>query len=288
MLSHLWAWHEGLMTVPKKGAERTAKGMAGGDIPPLSPAAAKAARIISEYHQLWWPLKENRIERKRKLLPNLKLKYPTDDEISRLAKLMNVNDASRLSGSIRSVILSAHLFHEAFQTLSIPKVREACEKVAGEAAQLKQTLSELDVGRGAKGSQDEAGSLIEEELFASKRQLDLLLPKYIELLDGLGVAAQQAAKRQIYSPRGAGGNPAFDMLIQQLQMASRMHGGKFLKVYRSRDDKWVGSLMDALEILKGCLPQWLVTGRSVDHINKKFMDSIKTRRTVEGIVTGAR
>jgi hypothetical protein len=33
--------------------------------------------------------------------------------------------------------------------------------------------------------------------------------------------------------------------------------------------------MDALEILKGYLPQWFVTGRSAEHINKKFVPRIK-------------
>ena len=254
--------------MPKKNAERTAKGTAGSDTPPLSPEDARAARIMTKHYKLLGPLAENRFERKRKLLPNLKLKYPTDDEISQLAKLMKVGDASRLSDGIRSVILDAHLNHASFQTLSKPQVRKACEAVAREAAQLKKTLSKLDVGRGAKGSLDKAGSLIERE--------GILLPEYIELLDGLSVAAERAAKRQIYSPRGAGGNPAFDKFIQQLLMTARLHGGGDLKVYRKVDGEWGGSLMDALRTLERYLPPGLVAGgRSVEHIKNELMASIK-------------
>jgi hypothetical protein len=245
--------------VPKKNVEHTAKGTAGGGTLPL-----------------WGPFAENRFERKRKLLPTLKLKYPTNDEISQLAKLMKVSDASRLSGTIRSVILDAHLNHKAFQGLSKPEVRKACKNVTREAAQLKETLSELDVGRGARGSLDEAGFLIEWELF--RRHSLLLLPEYIELLDALSVAAQQAANREIYSPRGAGGNPAFDMFIQRLLMTVRLHAGRRsdLKVYRKVDGEWGGSLMDALRLLEEYLPPGFVAnGRSVEHIKKKFMHTIK-------------
>jgi hypothetical protein len=156
-------------TVPmrKKAAARKAKRMAGNDTPKISPADLKAGRSLRKIYTRWQPLTENRFERKRKLLPNLQLKYPSDDEILHLSRLMKVGDPSWLKDRIFSIILDAHLNHAAFQGLSIPQVRKACKEVASRAVQLRNALTKLDVGRGAKGSLDRAGVLIERASFLS-------------------------------------------------------------------------------------------------------------------------
>jgi hypothetical protein len=136
-------------------------------------------------------------------------------------------------------------------------------------------LSKLDVGRRSKGSLAEAGHLIELELCAlQKFKLGgmMQLPEYIVLLDALNIAAQRAVSKPIYSPRGTGGNPAFDMCIQQLLMAARMRRGSWTN-FRLKDQTWTGTLLEALEILKKYLPRFFPPGelgRAIDHIRNKL------------------
>jgi hypothetical protein len=183
-------------------------------------------------------LRENRWNRKRNLLPNLSLTYPTEDESRHIAELATVNDAS-FSQHIESIILDAHLNDASLRTLSIPQVRTALKHVANRAAQLGRLLGKLDVGRESRGSENHAGWLIEQELALRQTSTGemVLIPKYIDLPDALSSAARRSAQlldeqssaarrsRKKPIPRGAGGNPAFDLFIQSLVMAVRMRGG---------------------------------------------------------------
>ena len=127
----------------------------------------------------------------------------------------------------------------------------------------------------------EAGHLIEAELYASGSEM-VLLPEYVILLEALNTAAQRAAGKTISFPRGAGGNPAFDMFIEDLLMIARMHGGSWTN-YRSKDQSWAGTLLKALEILKKYLPHSGFfppgeLGRSVEHIRNKLNQHIARSR----------
>jgi len=223
-------------------------------------------------------LAKNRWNRRRKLLPNLRLKYPTDDEIRHIMKLAKVDHG--LHGTINGIILDAHLADASFRTLSVPQVKGALNNVANQANQLGELLSTLDIGRGSKGSLDHAGKLIEIELFVLQqtKARRILLPKYIDLLEGLSSAAQRAAQKPMHPPKGAGGNPAFDYFIEDLLMVARARGGSWTN-YRLTDQTWRGTLLEALGILKKYLPQQFFPsgelGRSVEHIRKKLKDHIK-------------
>jgi hypothetical protein len=225
-------------------------------------------------------LDHNRWNRRHKLLPNLKLEYPSDDESQQIVKLAKVKDASYFVQKIRSIILDAHLSHQSFSELSIPQVRKMLKRVVAQANKLKNILSKLDVGRGSKGSENVAGWLIERDLAFQQFELGrmILLPQFIELLHGLNSAAQRAAEEPIHVQKGAGGNPAFDAFIESLVMSARMLGGKWT-IYRSRDDTWTGTLLEALQILKKYLPQNFFPkgklGRSVEHIRKKLNKHIE-------------
>jgi hypothetical protein len=227
-------------------------------------------------------LKKNRWDRKRKLLPNLRLKYPNDDELRCIAKLAEVDNASAFGQSIRSVILDAHLFHAQYKTFSAPRVRTSLKGVASQANQIRKTLSRLDVGRGSQGSEDYAGYLIEVELSALQdSEKMILIPEYIDLLDALSSAARLAERKPIHQLKGAGGNPAFDLFIHHLLMAARMRGGRWT-IFRSRDQTWTGTLLEALEILKPYLPKSGFfppgLGRSIDHIRWKLKDHMERAR----------
>src|SRR5262245_29479243 len=69
-------------------------------------------------------LAENRWNRRRKLLPNLRLTYPNEDESRYIAELAGVDDVSSFAHPIQSIILDAHLDDASFRTLSIPQVRK--------------------------------------------------------------------------------------------------------------------------------------------------------------------
>jgi hypothetical protein len=229
---------------------------------------------------LWNALVENRWSRKQKLLPNLRLTYPSDDESRTIAELAEVNNAWRFARTIESNILDAHLNHNSFRTLSIPQVKGALKRVSSEANRFAQMLGKLDVGRGSRGSEDYAGWLIELELAFQQSQTNamVLIPTYIDLLGAFSVAAQSAEQRPIRVPKGAGGNPAFDQFIEDLLMAARMLGGHWTN-YRLRDGTWKGTLLATLGILKRYLPEEFFPpgelGRSVEHIRKKLKDHIR-------------
>ena len=56
-------------------------------------------------------LAENRWNRRRKLLPNLKLTYPSDDKSRQIAELAGINYSSWFAHHIHGIILDAHLCH---------------------------------------------------------------------------------------------------------------------------------------------------------------------------------
>jgi hypothetical protein len=251
---------------------------------PKSPAEGtqedSEARLRA-FSKNWW-------ERRRKRLPNLKLKYPDNDEQECIAQLARVNNTPEFAQSIRSIILDAHLSHQSFQTLSVPEVREKINDVAAKAEQLKKTLTQLDVGSGSEGSSMEAGRLIERELYVSGGEM-MQFPEYMVLLDALNTAAQRAVGKPIFSPRGAGGNPAFDMFIEDLLINVRMRGGHWTN-YKIPDQSWTGTLLKALEILKRYVPQSGFfppgeLGRSVEHIRNKLNQHIARYPGLQTIVT---
>lgn len=243
----------------------------------------------------WNAFYKNRWERRRKLLPNLKLKYPDDHEQVKypddheqgcIAQLAGVkNTPAAFAQDVRSMILDAHLSDQSFQTLSVSEVRKIINQVAKQAEQLKTILTELDVGSGSEGSFMEAGHLIEAELYVSGGDMKQL-PEYVVLLEALNTAAQRAVDKPISFPRGAGGNPAFDMFVEQLLITVRMHGGSWTN-YKSKDGRWTGTLLEGLELLKKYLPKSGFfplgdLGRSVEHIRNKLDRHIAQFREQSG------
>lgn len=226
---------------------------------------------------------KRRSERLFELLPNLKLKYPNDLEMEQIAKLAQVDDKLIFASHIRSIILDAHLDDALWRKLSIPKARDALHKVVTRARALASALHSLDVG--ARASAELAGSLLEDEMGTSPLEGRLMLiPDCIRLLNWLSEAASKAAMlaKSSRGPKGAGGNRAFDLFIQSLIVAAWQRRGSWTN-YRSADGTWVGSLPEALNLLKPYLPHGFFPagelGRSVEHVRKKFKDYITKNRT---------
>jgi hypothetical protein len=192
---------------------------------------------------------KRRFDRRRKLLKNLKLKYPGDDERRKLAELAKVrpDHLSIFGQHICSLILDAHLGHSAFEGLSKSKTKTSLDSVAHQAQQLSNLLKTIDVGSG--GSAAYTGFLLEMEL--GKVQ-SILLPEYVALLGNLNDAAKRGGS-SIKSRRGERNSP-FSLLVEGLVMAARQHGGEWT-LYKAARQEWNGTLLEALNTLKEYLPQ---------------------------------
>lgn len=219
---------------------------------------------------------KRRWDRRRKLLPNLRLKYPGDDEQRKLAELAKVG-ATHLSifgEHICSLILDAHLSHSAFKALSKPEIKAFLDTVAHQAQQLSNILGTIDVGSG--GSAEYTGFLLEMEL--GKVQ-SILLPEYVALLGNLNDAAKRGGS-SIKSRRGERNSP-FGLLVEGLVMAAGQHGGEWT-LYKAARQEWNGTLLEALNTLKEYLPQEFfppgVLGRAAYYAKSKLNQHITKNR----------
>jgi hypothetical protein len=228
---------------------------------------------------------ENRWNRKRKLLPKLGHTYPSDLELRKVAELAEVDNPSIFGGHIHSIVLDAHLNDASWRNLSIPKVKKVLNKVMTKAQQLRNALQEIDVG--AMASAEYAGRLLEYEMgISSIKERLVLIPECIQLLNLLNDAAHRAAQqaKSKRGPKGAGGNHAFNLFIQNLIMAAWQRRGHWTN-YKSADGTWTGTLLKALKILKPYVPIGFYPagelGRSIEHVRKKYKDSITKARLRE-------
>jgi hypothetical protein len=243
---------------------------------------------------------ESQWNRRRKLLPKLKLEYPSDPELRELAALAKVDEPSIFGQHIQAIILTAHLNDASLRTLSIPKVRKTLNKVMNKAQQLRNALRDMDVG--TKGSAERAGMLLEYEIRDFRfREGMVLIPEYVQLLKALNDAAHRAAqlvktkRRRVgklklpRGPKGVGGNPAFNLFIESMLMAVWQRRGDWTN-YKSADGTWTGTLLEALKLLQRYLPSGLFPGdtelgRSVEHVRKKFKDYIKKERATKKLAS---
>jgi hypothetical protein len=232
-------------------------------------------------HEVVWA---RRWERKRRLLPRLRLSYPNDLESQKLCDLARVDDGPAIFiSNLRSIILDAHLDDLALRGLSVPEVRIALKKVTVACESLRGALSAIDVGTG--GSAERAGILLEIELASDDSSgQTALIPECLEFLDRVNNAATKAAEgvQSKRGPKGTAGSPAFGFFVVSIQTAAWQRGGDWTN-YRSTDGSWTGTLLQAIEILtpylpKDFLPQGETRGRAVEYIRKRLKDHITKNR----------
>jgi hypothetical protein len=211
----------------------------------------------------------------RALLPKLKLRYPNNVEAEHLADLAEVDDKPLFESHIRSIILDAHLLNRSLQNLSAPIILKTLKSISKKALELRKSLTAVNVG--SLGSAERAGYLLEHKLATFDfRQGLILVPEFEVLLDALAEAASEATRGlpSKRGPKGAGGNPAFDMFVEMLLKAAWQRRGRWTN-YKLANGKWTGSLLEALEILKPYLPTGFFPrtelGRSIEHIKRKFI-----------------
>ena len=213
---------------------------------------------------------KRRWDRRRKLLPKLKLSYPNEHELQKLARLADVDDFTIFGQHIPSLILDAHLNDLSFRKYSTPQITEVLNNISSKAKQLGAALKAIDVG--SNGSAEHAGQLLEWEL--SKFPFNkppMFLPEHVAALGRLSDAAKRGSS-SVKTKRGQR-NLAFNQFIEGLLMAAEQRGGRWT-VYRSADQTWKGTLLEALTILQQYLPRQFFPdgelGRSVDYARSKF------------------
>jgi hypothetical protein len=261
---------------------------------------------------------ENRWTRNRKRVGKLyrELPYPSDSQMQDLARLAHVDSSDSFNKHIRSIILDAHLLDRSYRGLSAPGVKNKLKSVRDKADALKEALKNIDIGSGS--SADRAGLILELALSNFKfREGMASVPEYVVLLTELSKAASQAmrrAKAKRGPKGGAGGNFAFNLFIQHLEMAAwqrRLAAGQrerappdgqpnfilegrtgdawqqsgYWTIFLAPDKKtWSGSLSEALDILKLYLPEKFfppVVGRAAQHARTKFRSQIKIAHKLE-------
>ena len=154
---------------------------------------------------------KNRWERKRKLLPNLKLQYPGIDKLAEIASLAGVEKSRHetFGSSVKGIILDAHLNTASMQEQSIPEVKKVLQGLGTKALQLRDALHNIDIDLNtavaAGGTKQLAGMLLEFEIGKSQiREKLVLVPEYVELLTALNKASLQAAD-SLKAKRGSKG-----------------------------------------------------------------------------------
>src|SRR4051812_18144874 len=107
-------------------------------------------------------------QRSRRILEHVKklrIKFPNEAEMGRLAELAQVREssASGFGQHIRSIILDAHLNDASMKGSATPEVKKALSSVAKQAAKLAATLREMDlkIAGGIGGSSQTAGTRLE-------------------------------------------------------------------------------------------------------------------------------
>jgi hypothetical protein len=221
---------------------------------------------------------DRRWARRRKLLPNLKLRYPNAEESKKLAKLAGIDD---FDGGIQHVILDAHLNFPRYKGLSAAAVRKKLLGIARQAQNLSQELRSIDVGVGvgSGGSEERAGLLLELKLGKIE------LPELVDLFHMLGEAAQRAAP-PVESRLGQK-NYALDKLVSDLYFAAQIRGGEWT-VFRATDRRLRGPLLDAVKILQKYLPKEMfphgvVNERSIEYSYEKVLRHIKKHLTTKNL-----
>jgi hypothetical protein len=117
---------------------------------------------------------KNRWERKRKLLPSLKLQYPGIDEITKIASLAGIEESRHetFGSGIPGIILDAHLNTASMKEESIPEVKKILQDLRTKALQLRNDLQKIDINLdtavAASGTKQLAGMMLEVEIGKSQ------------------------------------------------------------------------------------------------------------------------
>lgn len=91
-----------------------------------------------------------------------------------------------------------------------------------------------------------------------------------------GASAEREAKSEVKKGRkGAGGNPAFDRMIESLHMQALQRGKKWALTWNAIEGKWEGTFIEAVTILRPYLPSsgFFPTGqlgRAIRYIRDKL------------------
>ena len=135
--------------------------------------------------------------------------------------------------------------------------------IAMQAERLATSLRKIDVGN--RGSAHYAGFVLELELSKADRKYStIFLPEYAAILQTLVTAAKTGAASlpSRRGPKPLTRKSAFDVFVENLYFAARQRRGHWT-VYRSADQTYTGTLLQALSILKRYLPRDFIPAREL-------------------------
>jgi hypothetical protein len=186
--------------------------------------------MSDEARQLWQKVFDLRAQRRSRSRRGPKLPFPSEPEMEQLARLLSLDESKihHFSGSINGIIWDAHAFHAFYGQRHKPT--DVVEHVSDVLKAARNLQKELRALHGSNAAAQSACDLIDYGLVSAVPKGERLLASdYLRLLNifvKAGTSAEREAKS--YSKRGqrkgAGGNLAFDLMIEDLIMSARARG----------------------------------------------------------------
>jgi hypothetical protein len=209
----------------------------------------------------------------------------------RLATLAKIKPESQTHFFVntRELIREAHISHKLFCAGSKTHraVLQRLKRIAAHADKLTAELQGVvAAGQSANGDPERTFTydFLDEAIHrpgswsSPAWKSDQRLAELVQQLNDFRAVAERAEQnaKGVWGrkgrPAGAGGNYAFDLVVQQLYLNARSAGGRLTNARRA-DGQWSGSFIDALNILKPYLPDFFPPaelGRTVDNIVRKL------------------
>jgi hypothetical protein len=242
--------------------------------------------MSDEARQLWQEVFDLRAQRRSRSRRGPKLPFPSEPEMEQLARLLSLDESKihHFSGSINGIIWDAHALHAFYGQRHKPT--DVVEHVSDVLKAARNLQKELRALHGSNAAAQSACDLIDYGLVSAVPKGERLLASdYLRLLN-IFVKAGTSAEREekSYSKRGrrkgAGGNLAFDLMIEDLIMSARARGKAWTLSWNAYEKKFEGTILEAVTILRPYLPSSGffpkgVLGRAIRHVRDKLSAHIK-------------
>jgi hypothetical protein len=176
--------------------------------------------MSDEARQLWREVFDLRAQRRSRSRRGPKLPFPSEPEMEQLARLLSLDESKihHFSGSINGIIWDAHALHAFYGQRHKPT--DVVEHVSDVLKAARNLQKELRAVHGPSAAAQSACDRIDYALVSAvPKEERLLASDYLRLLN-IFVKANASAEREAKSDikrgqrKGAGGNPAFDRMIE--------------------------------------------------------------------------
>src|SRR5439155_19430503 len=193
---------------------------------------------------------------------------------------------SQFSSSIKGIICDAHDLHAFYGQRHKPT--DVVNRISGILKAAQNLQEHLRSVHNPNADAQSACDLIDYALVSGvPKEERLLASDYLRLLNMFLKAGTSAEREAIlYAKRGqrkgAGGNLAFDRMIEDLIMTARARGKYWTLTWNYVENKWEGTLIEAVTILRPYLPSSGFfpkgqLGRAIRHIRDKLSAHMKKK-----------